>query len=216
MSLERSSTTMGQKEKVHKDLTSSLQQLQGDVPKTVQTVRVDPVVPHVQLPSNKDETNYHGKHHQPYLSNAMQAPRVLNPEKRSEEAAQYNPAQSLTRPEATVTQGATTSSSNRTLLPAEVLPSTSSQRELLSVQSQTALPPSHVERPGGAALEDVSGTGYSTRPPEFDAPHAVGRLTPPAGVPKNAAIDIRTSPFSVQEHKVGHGTPSPLPTSKVS
>jgi hypothetical protein len=216
MSLERSSTPMDQKEKVHKDLTSSLQQLQGDLPKTVQPVRVHPVAPHVQLPSDKDETNYHGNHHQPYLSNAIQAPRVPNPEKRPEEVAHYNPAQSLIRPAAIATQEAPTSS-NRTVLPIEVLPSTSSQRGLLSVQPHTTLPPSHDGRSGGAppAPEDVSGTGHGTRPFERDTPHVIARMTPPAGVSKNGVIDARTSPLSVQEHKVGHGVPSPLPTSKI-
>jgi len=218
ISLERPSTAMSQKEKVHKDLppttSAPSQQLRSDLLKIVQPARVEPAALHVPTPFYKDGTNYNGKY-EPYVPNAMQAPHVPHSEKRPEEPAHVNTewsAQAFSRPEATVTHGARTSA-NRTLLPVELVPSSSLQRELPSDQPHPVPPSSRDELSGGPILEAAFDTRHGVKYWQIqqkDTPSATGRLTPQAGIPKHATIDGRISPFPVQEHKASHSTPSAL------
>jgi hypothetical protein len=200
ISLDRSSAVTNQKDKLHKDLplnSASSQQPQGYPPKTVQPARVD-----------------NGKYYQPYVSYTTQAQRVPHPEKQLEESAQNNPewsAQTISRPEPSVTHGAKTASSSRALWPVDVLPSTTLQREVPSDQLYAALPSSRDEQSSGKIIsEDASGHGAKPREIQPDPPYVVGRLAPQADVPKHVVIDARISPLTVKEHKVGHGKPSAL------
>lgn len=211
ISLERHSTVMNQKEKIYKDPppnSAYSQHLQGNPSKTVQPARVEPVALHAPIPFDRDGMNYNGKYHEPQVSNTMQTPRIPHSEKRTEESVKYNPEWSA-QPSSTMNHGAKTMLSSRALWPVEVLPSTTLQREVSSDHPHAALPSSRDDWSGGKVSQDASGAGHGAKPREMqpDAPHAVGRLTPQASIPKQI-VDARIPPFTVQEHKAGHGKPS--------
>lgn len=206
-SLERPSAALNQKQSTYRDLlTSSMpsQKLQDD-PKTLQSARVDPSALHSSMPLDKDGINNDGKYHQPYTT---QAPLFLHAEKRTEEPVQSQhgwSSQTTSRPDPSMTHGIK-STSNRVLWPVEVLPSTTSQREVPS-DLHTALS-SRDERSGSKVSENTPGTGDGIKAWEtqLDASYT-GHLPSQTSVPKHVVTEAKRSP-SVQGHRPVNGKSS--------
>ena len=198
--LERPSTAVNQKEKIYKDPPQNSaysQQPQGVPTKTVPPARAELTALHAPMPFDSHGLNRSGKYRESYFPNTMQTSPIPHQERRTEEPT-HNPewpAQPFATHETNMV------SSSRAILPVEILPSTTSQREAPSGQLYAAMS-SRDERSGGN-----SGASHDTKLREIqpDVAHAVGRLTPQVSVPKH---DIERMLPTVQEPKAGHRKPS--------